>query len=158
MPTFFPQILVQPSICSLAYSEPLPIPLTAPNYSTLVEESALVNIFAYSDGYADSIISLQPLWAAIYVYDLMDWPARPWTSSVLVASIVSRCLAGAVDIVILWLTWKKTYRSWARASTLGVRTPVTALLLRDGLSFYLHVHLCTPVDVRYSNIGTAYFL
>ncbi len=39
------------------------------------------------------------------------------------------------DILVLTLTWRKTFRQRMDAARIGVRTPLSSLLLRDGTPF-----------------------
>ncbi len=40
------------------------------------------------------------------------------------------------DILVLAVTWLKTFRQRMEASRIGMQTPLSNMLLRDGLSFH----------------------
>ena len=60
----------------------------------------------------------------------------------------------AADLIVLVLTWIKTFRQWREGRKLNVPFPISACLLRDG-------EICRPYKgVRFEcgYIGTWYFM
>lgn len=43
------------------------------------------------------------------------------------------------DILVLSLTWAKTFKQFKEARAIGMNTPITMLLLRDGTVYFLSV-------------------
>lgn len=59
------------------------------------------------------------------------------------------------DVLVLILTWRKTFTTQRDASRVGIRTPLSKLLLRDGAHLFFDSDLV--VDCA-CNAGTIYFV
>ncbi|KAI0645031.1 hypothetical protein C8Q79DRAFT_912048 [Trametes meyenii] len=76
-----------------------------------------------------------PPFGCVYIYNLPHVDAsltKYLSSNRLIVSITSRATTIAADVVIIALTWIKTLSINRGAYKMGMRTPVTTLLLRDG--------------------------
>ena len=63
----------------------------------------------------------------------------------------------AADLIVLALTWTKTFRNWNEARRLNIELSITTCLLRDGKSLYIMLRVGLHQHISQWP-GTWYFL
>lgn len=71
-------------------------------------------------------------------------------------TLASRAAVTAADVLVVAITWLKTYRHVREASQLGVTVSVSAILLRDGENFYSFMRVFA-FELTERDIGSLYF-
>ncbi|KAL4248426.1 hypothetical protein ABKN59_008114 [Abortiporus biennis] len=51
-------------------------------------------------------------------------------------ALLTRSLAALCEVIVLLATWAKTYTIWQESKRVGLRAPITTLLLRDGTIYF----------------------
>ena len=74
--------------------------------------------------------------------------------------LLTRGSAIAVDVVVVILTWIKTYGHWRHMRELHINVSVTDILIRDGMKSFSKLGLFFSSFIAFWNAasGTLYFL
>lgn len=77
----------------------------------------------------------------------------------MLVTLAMRLAVIAADVIVVTITWIRTFHHVKEASRIGVSVRISAILLRDGESicvvYLLFLH---ATDVKMCNIGSLYFL
>ena len=74
--------------------------------------------------------------------------------------LLTRGSAIAVDVVVVILTWIKTYGHWRHMRQLHINVSVTDILIRDGMNSFSKLRLFLSLFISFWDAasGTLYFL
>ncbi|KIP09451.1 hypothetical protein PHLGIDRAFT_323755 [Phlebiopsis gigantea 11061_1 CR5-6] len=65
--------------------------------------------------------------------------------------LATRASAVAMDILVLGITWTRTFRQWQEARDLKIASPVTTCLLRDGTWYFITLLLLNILQMTLPN-------
>ncbi|KAI8971010.1 hypothetical protein BD414DRAFT_501370 [Trametes punicea] len=88
-----------------------------------------------------------PPFGCVYIYHIPD-------SIISTVSIASRATTIAAEVILIVLTWIKTFGINRDALHAGVRTPLATLLLRDGTAYFLIILAIQVVSIIADHIGS----